>query len=251
MPWRVTFVMIATGSVDYFYVRPEDITGTSFVLRGEESKHLARVLRKCAGERIFATDGNDHMYEAFVTDIGKKDTHCRIGAVHTKFNEPPLNVTLAVSLLKNPARFDFLVEKVTELGVRHIIPLRCERTIPYREKRERMDKIAIAAVKQCGRSWRPRITQVTKMSDMLASSGGYGLRLIPHEKADPDQTIEHILGQHPQQNSILIAIGPEGGFSDGELKAAKESGFVPVTLGLRRLRVETATVVAVTLVLKQ
>jgi len=242
--------MLGTGSVDYFYIKPEDVTGNALVLRGDESKHLARVLRKHAGDRIFATDGNDHMYEAFVTEIGKKDTQCRIGAVHTKYNEPSLNVALAVSLLKNPARFDFLVEKATELGVRHIIPMRCERTVPYREKRDRLEKIAIAAVKQCGRSWRPRISSVAKASEVFAASGGYGLRLIPHEKADPDQTIEHVLGQHPQQNSILIVIGPEGGFTDEEVNAAKDAGFAAVTLGARRLRAETASLAAVTLALK-
>jgi 16S rRNA (uracil1498-N3)-methyltransferase len=241
--------MFGTGNVDYFYVKPEDVTGNSFVLRGEESKHLARVLRKRAGERIFATDGNDHMYEAFVTEIGKKDTHCRIGAVHTKYNEPSLNVALAVSLLKNPARFDSVVEKATELGVRHIIPMRCERTVPYHEKHDRLEKIAIAAVKQCGRSWLPRISSVTKLNEVLAASGGYGLRIIPHEKADLDQTVEHILSQHPQQNSILIVIGPEGGFSDEEVKAAKDAGFVAVTLGSRRLRTETAALAALARIL--
>ncbi len=242
--------MLGTGSVDYFFVSPEDVSGNSFVLRGEESKHLARVLRKHVGERIFATDGNDHMYEAFITDVGKKDTHCRIGAVHTKYNEPSQNVALAVSLLKNPARFDFIVEKATELGVRHIIPIRCERTVPVREKRDRLDKIAVAAVKQCARSWRPRIASVAKVNEVFAASGGYGLRIIPHEKADPGQTIEHILGQHPQQNSILIAIGPEGGFTDEEVRAAKEAGFWAVTLGARRLRAETASIAALTLALK-
>jgi 16S rRNA (uracil1498-N3)-methyltransferase len=242
--------MFGTGNVDYFYVKPEDVTGNAFVLRGEESKHLARVLRKHAGERIFATDGNDHMYEAFIAEIGKKDTHCRIGAVHTKYNEPSLNVALAVSLLKNPARFDSVVEKATELGVRHIIPMRCERTVPHREKRDRLEKIAVAAVKQCGRSWLPRISSVTKLNEVLAASGGYGLRIITHEKADLDQTVEHVLGQHPQQNSILILIGPEGGFSDEEVKAAKDAGFVAVTLGSRRLRTETAALAAATLVVK-
>ncbi len=242
--------MSGTGSLDYFYVKPEDVMGNSFVLRGEESKHLARVLRKHAGERIFATDGNDHMYEAFVTDIGKKDTHCRIGAVHSKYNEPSLNVALAVSLLKNPSRFDFLVEKATELGVRHFIPMRCERTVSQREKRDRLEKIAIAALKQCGRSWLPRISSVTHVREVFAASGGYGLRIIPHEKADPDQTIEHVLGQHPQQNSILIVVGPEGGFAEDEVKAAKDGGFIAVTLGARRLRAETAALAALSLVVK-
>lgn len=230
--------------MDYFYIKQEDVKGSNLVLRGEESKHLIRVLRKQVGEKIFVTDGNDRMYEALIVDIGRRETVCKIGAVHTKFNEPLLNVTLAVSLLKNPARFDFMVEKATELGVRQIIPLRCERTIPSREKHDRLEKISIAAVKQCGRSWRPRISKVTKANDVFAASGGYGLRLIPHEKADSDQTIVHITGQHPQQNSILIAIGPEGGFSDKEMTAAKDAGFIAITLGSRRLRTETAAIVA-------
>jgi 16S rRNA (uracil1498-N3)-methyltransferase len=230
--------------MDCFYVEPEDINGNALVLRGGESKHLVRVLRKQVGEKIFVTEGNDRMYEAVITEIGEADTHCKIMAVHTKFNEPSLNITLAVSLLKNPARFDFLVEKTTELGVRQIIPLQCARTIPSHLKNERLEKIAIAALKQCGRSWRPRIPQLTNVKEALLSSG-YGLKLIPHEKADLSQTIPHILKQHTQQISILVAIGPEGGFTDEEVQTAMDSGFVLVTLGSRRLRTETAAIVAV------
>ena len=111
--------------MDYFYVKPEDVTSHGLTLRGDESKHLIRVLRKNIGDRIFVTDGNELMYEAIIAGIGKADTRCTIAAMHHKYNEPTNEVTLAVSLLKNPARFDYLVEKTTELGVRTILPLTC------------------------------------------------------------------------------------------------------------------------------
>ena len=117
--------------MDYFYVKIEDVTSHGLTLRGDESKHLIRVLRKNIGDRIFVTDGNEMMYEAVIAEIGKTDTHCTIAAIHHKYNEPSIDVTLAVSLLKNPARFDYLVEKTTELGVRTILPVSCERTISH------------------------------------------------------------------------------------------------------------------------
>ncbi len=168
--------------MDYFYVQPDQIIGNAIVLRGEESKHLARVLRKNIGETVFVTDGNDRMYEAVITEIGKPETHCTIKAIHHKYHEPSVDVVLAVSLLKNPARFDFLVEKATELGVRHILPLKCERTISSQEKHDRLEKLAITAMKQCGRSWLPRIASLMTLDDLFKSST-QDLKLLPHEKS--------------------------------------------------------------------
>ena len=131
--------------MDYFYVEQDDISSHGLILRGDESKHIVRVMRKNIGDRIFATDGNDTMYEAVIVEIRKADVRCDVAAIHRKYNESSLDITLAVSLLKNPARFDYLVEKATELGVRTIIPLRSERTIPLHEKHDRLEKIALAA----------------------------------------------------------------------------------------------------------
>lgn len=230
--------------MDYFYVKPKDISHGSLLLQGEESKHLIRVLRKKVGDRIFVADGNDIMYEAIIKKVEKTDVFCDIAAMHRKYNEPYKDVTLAVSLLKNPARFDFLVEKTTELGVRTIIPLICEHTIPKREKHERLEKIALSAMKQCGRSWLPRIQPLQRFTTLVENSQHWHLKFISHEKADPMQKISFELKQHDDINSILIAIGPEGGFTDEELNISRRLGFKSISLGGRRLRTETAAIVA-------
>lgn len=231
--------------MDYFYTKPEDIDTHGVTLRGNESKHLIRVLRKKIGDRIFVTDGNDTMFEAVIAGIEKKSTRCDIVAMHRKYNESPMDSTLAVSLLKNPARFDFIVEKATELGIRSIIPLQCERTIPHQEKHERLEKVALAAMKQCGRSWLPRIQPVQTFQSVADNAQHWQLKFILHEKSNYMQTISSELKHHEDVHSVLVAIGPEGGFSEEEVTLAMRQGLKLVSLGTRRLRTETAAIVAV------
>jgi 16S rRNA (uracil1498-N3)-methyltransferase len=166
--------------MDYFYIDPENVSHGSIKIRGDESKHITRILRKNAGDRIFVTDGNDTMYETVITGFGKKEVLCDIAAIHRKYNEPLVDVTLAVSLLKNPARFDYIIEKTTELGVRTIIPLCCHRTIPQHEKHNRLEKIALSALKQCGRSWLPRIQPLQTFEELMKNSQHWAIKFIPH-----------------------------------------------------------------------
>jgi len=231
--------------MDYFYVKPEDVTSHGLTLRGDESKHLIRVLRKNIGDRIFVTDGNELMYEAIIAGIGKADTRCTIAAMHHKYNEPTNEVTLAVSLLKNPARFDYLVEKTTELGVRTILPLTCEHTVSHSEKHERLEKIALSAMKQCGRSWLPRIRPLQTFQSFIDNSQHYEVKFILHEKIDPLHSAVSELKFHDNVHTVIIVVGPEGGFTEAELTRAVQAGFKTISLGTRRLRTETASVVAV------
>ncbi|MGD1043983.1 MAG: RsmE family RNA methyltransferase [Bacteroidota bacterium] len=235
--------------MEYFYVKPEDVTSHGLTLRGEESKHLVRVLRKNIGDRIFVADGNEMMYESVIAEIGKTDTRCTIAAIHHKYNEPLIDVTLAVSLLKNPARFDYLVEKTTELGVRTILPISCERTIAHNEKHERLEKIALSAMKQCGRSWLPRIQPLQNLKSLIDNSSHYQLKFILHEEADSSHTAATELKLHEDIHSLLVAVGPEGGFTEEETSCAVHAGFKSISLGTRRLRTETAAVVVVSHVL--
>jgi 16S rRNA (uracil1498-N3)-methyltransferase len=153
-------------------------------------------------------------------------------------------VSLAVPPLKNPGRIDFLIEKATELGVCRIIPLLSERTISRRDKQERMNKIALAAMKQCGRSRLPEITPVVKFDELLKTKNNYELACIPHEQTDAAKTLHSILKNYTSLKTILITIGPEGGFSETEIYKAESAGFIPVSLGTRRLRTETAAIAA-------
>jgi 16S rRNA (uracil1498-N3)-methyltransferase len=231
--------------MEVFFAHREDTHGKTLILRDDEYKHLSRVLRKKVGDHIWVTDGEDNMYEAIITSFDRTHAECEVVATKVRFNEPKTDVTLAVSLLRNPTRFDFVVEKATELGVRTIIPVLCEHTIPKREKHERLEKIALAAMKQCGRSYRPRILVLTSFETLVNHANDYSLRLIPHEKTEQSQFIGSVLQHDKKPASVLLAVGPEGGFSDEELRMAATNQFVPISLGPRRLRSETAALSAV------
>ena len=225
--------------MDYFFVDPKDIQGRVALIRGEEFRHLSRVVRKKEGEHVMLVDGSDNSYEAVIRLIDRIHAECEILGTQPRANEPRIDITLAVSLLRNPARFDVLVEKATELGVRTIVPLLCERTVPKSEKHSRLEKIALSAMKQCGRSYLPRIHPLTPFDTLLENALDYSLRLIPHEKTEQSQFIGSVLQHHANLKSVLIVIGPEGGFSEHEVSLAAEKGFVPISLGPRRLRAET------------
>jgi 16S rRNA (uracil1498-N3)-methyltransferase len=150
-------------------------------------------------------------------------------------------------MLKNPSRFDYLVEKATEIGVVRIVPLVTERTIPRHAKTERWQKLCVAAMKQSGRSVLPEVRQPQPLREFISSCGGDALKLIPHEQAEISLSHSRIPGDGP----AVVCIGPEGGFSDEEIAIAQEAGFQPVSLGTRRLRTETAAIVACAIVLQE
>ena len=165
-----------------------------------------------------------------------------IAQSYKNHHEPFILVTLAVGILKNPSKFDFLVEKVTELGVREIIPLRTKRTIPSQAKIGRWQKLALSAMKQCGRSYLPRIRELTSLDALLQEGHAFDRRIVAHERGANRSSLQDIpLGPG---DSAIVLIGPEGGFSEEEFGLCVDAGFTPVSLGERRLRTETAAVVS-------
>jgi len=230
--------------MDCFFVDKTDVHGMSLVLRDEEARHLFRVLRKRVGDHIKAVDGVDTMYEAAIVRIDRDEVECDIVDAAKNVNEPKLEIALAVALLKNPSRTDFLVEKAVELGVRTIIPMLTERTIPAHEKHARLEKIALSAVKQCGRCYLPKITDLMEFNVLAGHAQGYSLRLIPHEKTEQSQFVGALMQHHPNVKSVLLMIGPEGGFTEQEIDLASANQFIPISLGPRRLRTETAAISA-------
>jgi 16S rRNA (uracil1498-N3)-methyltransferase len=233
--------------MEYFYTPPDHITTQQLTIDGDEFSHLAHVMRKKPADTIRVVDGNGTAYDATITEITKRSALCTIHSRHTRVHEAEIDMTLAVALLKNGSNFDFLVEKTTELGVNAIIPLRTERTIPQHAKIDRWQKLALAAMKQSGRCVLPRVAALTSFKDFLAATTTASLRLIPHEKVELPTIAQKI--QHGKHFSAVVCIGPEGGFSDEEIDAAIRAGFTPVSLGARRLRTETAAIVAVAAVL--
>ena len=227
--------------MDYFYCSPENITGTSLIIDGEEFTHLVHVMRKKEGDEIRVVDGRGSAYDVRLGEIRKKMVHATIHRVHERHHEPQRDVTVAVGILKNPSKFDFLVEKVTELGVNRVVPLLTERTIPHHAKIERWQKLALAAMKQCGRAHLPAVENLTPLSEFLSRQSNANLRLVAHEKSDTVLSVDKLLDG--RQRSIVLLIGPEGGFSEEEVELSIKAGFTPISLGERRLRTETAATV--------
>lgn len=237
--------------MDYFYTPPERILRDRLEITGDEFNHLVHVMRKTVGDDIRVVDGEGNAYDVTLTGVKKGTAVGTIKSSYRHHNEPEREVHLAAAVLKNPAKFDFLVEKVSEIGVLRIIPLVTERTIPHHAKGDRWQKLALAAMKQCGRSILPTVGELQTMADVLASVRSYDVAMVCHESSDISQTITNLLQTTSKRRSVLILIGPEGGFSAQEVEACITAGCSVVSLGPRRLRTETAAIVAAGLVLLQ
>lgn len=242
--------------MDYFYVPPDRIKGDTTTIEGEEYNHLVHVMRKKVGDTIRVVDGKGTAYDVTISGVKKRAAVGTITAKHSSHNEPAYGVTVAVGVLKNPAKFDFLVEKLTELGVREIIPITTSRTIPLRAKTDRWQKLALAAMKQCGRSFMPIVHELQPLTSVLSSAPSYQLPIICHNSGAAAQHLSSLILVRRNElassgeRGVLLLVGPEGGFSDEEFDQCVQSRFLPVSLGPRRLRTETAAICAASLFLQ-
>ncbi|MBA4312827.1 MAG: hypothetical protein C0417_09380 [Chlorobiaceae bacterium] len=229
--------------MDYFYSPPKNISAKEVVIDGDEFAHLTHVMRKNTDDIIRVVDGLGTAYDVQLTEIKKKTAHGAILQTYQQHNEPAIDLTIAVGILKNPSKFDYLVEKATELGVKKIIPLTTERTIPSHAKIDRWQKLALAAMKQCGRSYLPKVKELIDLNDLLNEQESYTTKLIAHENPIVKTKSSDVIIQ--SEKSGIVLIGPEGGFGDEEISLAENAGYSILYLGERRLRTETAAIVAV------
>lgn len=237
--------------MESFFVNPKNIKNGRAEIVGEEFRHLAKVSRKRVGELIYLLDGTGRIYTAKIVKIMRESAECEI--VEENFMRGEIDVDLSVgqAILKNPGRFEFAIEKLTELGVKRIIPLITERVIPARfpedvspSKIERWRRIILSACKQSNRAIIPRFCDPLDFKNFVSSSGGNDKKAIFHEGEQFERILLYdYLEGLKNVNSILIAVGPEGGFSDEEVEIAVSFGFDVISLGDRRLRSETASVV--------
>jgi len=228
-------------SLEYFYTPPHLISGGELAIEGDEFSHLTHVMRKRVHDRIRVVDGLGHAYEATIAEISRRKALCTVERSTTFEGEPARRVDLAAALLKNSSRFDVLVEKTTEIGVQRIVPLITERTIPRHARTDRWQKLALAAMKQSGRSVLPAVAEPAMFATFVAAVPKEHCRLLAHEKTEKSPIRSMDI---PPGTAVTICIGPEGGFTDAEVSAAVAAGFSPVSLGPRRLRTETAAIVA-------
>jgi len=227
-----------------FYVPPERIHGDEVTFPPEEVRHLVFVLRKNRGDKVWAVDGRGTAHEIELVHLARKEARGRILRSEHNVGESSSTVTLAAGVLKGE-RFDWLVEKAVELGVRSIVPFLSEGTLVKTNapRVRRWRNLAIAAMKQSGRSVLPDVDEIRNLNFVMKDSSVYELRLAAHpgEGSVPmPQALRSL--PHPPKSALLL-VGPEGGFIQREINLLKEHGFVFVSLGPRRLRAETAGMV--------
>lgn len=234
-------------NADVFYCPPEKVGAGTLVIDGEEFSHLVHVMRKKEGDAILAVDGKGNAWDAVIMKLERRSATCTTGPVRRNHREPELRVTLAAAVLKNPSRYDFLVEKAVELGAAEIIPMRTGRTIPGHSRSDRWRKLALAAMKQSGRSFLPPVRDLTDFADVLEEFGGWANAVVAHEDPSAGPPYGGLRKEEHAGPRLLMMVGPEGGFSPEEIAECLRKGFATLYLGERRLRTETAAVAAMAL----
>lgn len=240
-------------SIPVFYAPPENRTDDLIMLPSTEAHHAATVMRLQLGARLIVVDGCGMGVRGEIVSISKKSVEVRVHAEVRNFGEPATRVTLAAGLSAGE-KFDTVVEKGTELGVKRFVPIISEKSkvklddpVRAASRRNRLENVALAAMKQCRRSYRPEIATPLTLRLFLEESDKQDMNLafIPGEKSRP-------LGAVPFDKGacrVNLLIGPESGFSDAEIDYILKANFTPVSLGPRILRAETAGPVVVALVM--
>jgi 16S rRNA (uracil1498-N3)-methyltransferase len=226
-------------SIPFFYVDVLDKKNS--ILNEDTSKHVINVLRMQKGEELLLTDGKGQKAKATIIDDNRK--RCVVEIFSIEKNEKRLpNITIAISIIKNSSRFEWFLEKATEIGINEIIPLICERTEKEKFRYDRMNGILISAMLQSQQTWLPVLHQPTSFQDVVknaAQQQGFIAHCLPEGKRQLSSLVTH--------HSTIILIGPEGDFTQKEIDFALQNNFDPVGLGDTRLRTETAGLVAATL----
>ena len=207
-----------------------------------ESKHAIKVLRMASGSMVRIIDGKGSEGQGLISDAHPK--RCQIQIKSIVYNEKPTcEIAIALAPTKNNDRTEWFLEKATEIGITHFIPLICENSERKKFNNERWNKVAISALKQSQRLWLPTISLPIKLNEFVKENT-YKNRFIAHCEDGDKKELKDYLDITKDQ---LIIIGPEGDFSPNEIELALKNSFTAVSLGDNRLRTETAGIVACTI----
>jgi 16S rRNA (uracil1498-N3)-methyltransferase len=222
-----------------FYNPNINETTETFSFDREESKHIIKVLRKKDSDILFVTNGSGYLFETEITLAS--DSKCTVRVI--SFEKKPaskFHLHLAVAPTKMNDRYEWFLEKATEIGVNEITPIICDRSERKTIKNDRFDKIILTAMKQANGLYLPKLNEAVTFKDFLKRESE-GLQLIAHCEETDKKTLKSVL---KAKESVTLLIGPEGDFSEKEIALAVENKYVPVSLGNTRLRTETAAIVA-------
>ncbi|KAF2078749.1 MULTISPECIES: 16S rRNA (uracil(1498)-N(3))-methyltransferase [Flavobacterium] len=216
-----------------------DETTESFSFDKEESRHIIKVLRKKDADILHVTNGFGLLFETQITLAS--DNKCTVEVLSiTNAEKPKFHLHLAVAPTKMNDRFEWFLEKATEIGIQEITPIFCDRSERKVINRDRFEKIILSAMKQCNETFLPKLNEAISFKEFIKQKQN-GLQLIAHCEETDKKSLKEVL--KPNED-VTILIGPEGDFSEKEIALALENNYNPVTLGNTRLRTETAAVVA-------
>lgn len=202
----------------------------------QESNHILRVLRKSVGDRVCFTNGMGIGFKTEIVNI--KSKQCIVSVLETFEDKPlPYQLQIAIAPPKSSDRFEFFLEKATEIGITEITPLLCDNSERKRINLKRSQKILQSAMKQSQRLFLPKLNDMVKAEDFICSNFGEAQKIIAHCEEDQKLSLKRIV---EKSNNVCGLIGPEGDFSKKEIKLALDRDFLAVSLGDKRLRTETA-----------
>jgi len=229
-----------------FFVEPSQIQGNRITITGKDVNHIKNVLRMKAGEEISISNGVDGKdYRCGIEELLDEEIICSLRFIKEDGVELPAKVYLFQGLPKAD-KMELIIQKAVELGVHAVIPVSCKRAVVKLDEKKakskiaRWQQIAEAAAKQSKRGIIPEVKTVLSMKEAVALAEQCEVKLIPYELAEGMEKTKEIMNSLKPGEDIAIFIGPEGGFEESEVQLAIENGIVPITLGKRILRTETA-----------
>jgi 16S rRNA (uracil1498-N3)-methyltransferase len=218
-----------------------DIKNDYYTFSKEESRHCIKVLRKKNGDQINLTDGKGNLFIAQIFDANPKSCKLEIIDIKKEYQKSSYYTHIAIAPTKNIDRLEWFLEKATEIGVNEITPIICQRSERKTIKKERLNKIIIAAIKQSARAYIPKLNPAISLNEFTSIEHSQKNKFIANCF---DQKRKALNDFKLKNCSSLILIGPEGDFSKQEVTKAQQKGFISVSLGNSRLRTETAGIAA-------
>ena len=225
-----------------FYAK--ELEGRNAILDEDESRHLIRVLRLSGNDPVDLVDGKGNLLKGTIIDPDPKGTRVRIREVIKDHLARKFHLHIAIAPTKSPDRFEWFLEKATEIGIEEITPIHCERSERSHIRHDRSEKILLAAMKQSGRALLPKLNPMVSFGDFITLSRADRM-YIAHCGIDAGQKAE---GPVSGKLSWLVLIGPEGDFSPEEVEQALSTGYREISLGEAVYRTETAGIIACQLI---
>lgn len=236
-----------------FFVPIENFQGNYATIQGEDVKHIYKVLRLQEGEKVYINNCQGEEFLGSIVTIDKKEVQVKIIEKNDINNEMPINIYLLQGLPK-ASKMDLIVQKATELGIKQVVPVITERVIIKNElgeykKKDRWNRIALEACKQCKRSLIPEVLSPVNLKEYLNQEKKFDIIVVPYENAEGYgiKSMINSIKEKDKIKNVAIIIGPEGGFEEEEIVFLKELGAHIVTLGPRILRTETAGFISASL----